>query len=174
MAKRNRADAEEPGTALEAVVLPDEVDEDTAQRIDMAQVREFVTLSNLRVEQERALSETKERLDALKRALADQFGAASVQRLTYLNKTVYLSRTLWASLNKSQGEDVVFGVLRAHGLGDMIKEGVNTQTLSAWAREREGDFDQDIKAFMASLPPALQEVLNLSEVFEVRCIAAGR
>ena len=88
--------------------------------------------------------------------LVEEFAQAGIQNIkTATGQTIYLNRQIFARLTGDQKKS--YTALRRAGLGDFIKEGVNTQTLSAYVRELE-----------EVLPKGLQPYINVTEVYRMR------
>lgn len=72
-------------------------------------------------------------------------------------RTVYLARELWA---RAADAEALTKALRANGLGDIVKETVNTQTLTSVVREHDKSGEP--------LPPEVADAIIVSEVFKPR------
>ena len=102
-------------------------------------------------------------VNAIKRDLADReaklveaFGEAGIQNIkTASGQTVYLNREIFARLAGDQEE--AHAAFRQAGLGDLIKEVVNAQTLRAYVREMD-----------EALPEGLQPYIDVTEVYRMR------
>lgn len=134
-------------------------------------VNEFIDLDQQRKGKEEEVGKLKERLQALEGELLTRFENAGVQSMkSKQGVTVYIRRELWAS--PADGAEVLLlERLKAMGLGDMVKEKVNPQTLSSFVREQEqerlgrnGTPDDVLKI----LPEPLQSTIKLSERFSLR------
>ena len=113
-----------------------------------------------KTEQRRKLDAESKRLAteiaALDEQLVEQFAQAGIQNIkTATGQTVSLRREIFAKLTGDQKKS--YTALRRAGLGDFIKEGVNTQTLSAYVRELE-----------EVLPKGLQPYIDVTEVYRMR------
>jgi hypothetical protein len=126
--------------------------------VDTENLQEFVDLENDRRDLELRLKQIKERRQELEEKLLSQFEESGVQSMRVNGMTVYMHRQLWA--NHNGDKETTVQALRASGLGDMIYETFNSQTLSAWVREME-DIDTEI-------PEAVRPHLKLSERFSIR------
>ena len=114
-----------------------------------------------------ALTAERRRLEsevnAIKRDLADReaklveaFGEAGIQNIkTASGQTVYLNREIFARLAGDQEE--AHAAFRQAGLGDLIKEVINAQTLRAYVREMD-----------EVLPEGLQPYIDVTEVYRMR------
>ena len=103
-------------------------------------------------------------VNAIKRDLADReaklveaFGEAGIQNIkTASGQTVYLNREIFARLAGDQEE--AHAAFRQAGLGDLIKEVINAQTLRAYVREMD----------YHSLPEGLRPYIDVTEVYRMR------
>lgn len=81
------------------------------------------------------LAATNKDISALEAVLLEQFAEDGIQSIkTQDGPTVYLQVQLWA--RPIGGRENAMEALRLAGLGDLVEETVNLQTLSAWCRER--------------------------------------
>lgn len=135
-------------------------------------VNRFVKLDQKRKRREGEIDELKEQLKQIGDELLARFekeGTKSVK--TKSGHTVYVRRELWAGTVVG-AEAALFEGLRALGHGDMIKEKVNTQTLSAYIRELEtaqfGNEPQRPDDLLKALPDAIRHAVQLSEKFSVQ------
>ena len=136
-------------------------------------VNEFIELEEQRKGKEGEIDKIKERLAELEPVLLERFEHAGMQSMKSQQGTViYVRRDLWAGAK--EGEEVgLLVALKEVGLGDMVKEKVNTQTLSAYVREEERDqFGSSVKAtpeeIVGVLPAALRNVLAVTERYSLR------
>ena len=135
-------------------------------------VNEFIDLDKERKGKEGDVEKIKKRMAELEPEIIKRFENAGMQSMkTKTGETCYIRRELWASAAEGAGE-LLLEVLKAIGLGDMVKEKVNTQTLSAYVREAEKDLFNglavDPKELVAALPATLQPALKVSQVFSLR------
>ncbi len=73
--------------------------------------------------------------------------------------TLYLHRQVWASPAEGKNRSDVAAALQANGMGELVNPNYNSNTLSAWVRER-------VKSEEA-IPSGLADVLNITERVEV-------
>ena len=104
------------------------------------------------------LTTEKRALEAALRKLNDQLAVVEDSALNYMADvgaesmtlkglgTVHHIKRLWASID-SENPDAL-EALRAAGAGDMVKERVNTQSLSAWVREHDGEVPEVARPFV--------------------------
>jgi len=89
------------------------------------------------IDTERArLKAALETLDKERRVLEDKLledaEANGIQRMTVNGRTVYVRSELWAAAAVDRDDAVA--ALKAAGLGSLVNETYNAQTLSAWVR----------------------------------------
>jgi hypothetical protein len=105
----------------------------------------------------------EDEVNAIKRDLADReeklveaFGEAGIQSIkTTSGQTVYLNREIFARMSGDQDE--AHAAFRQAGLGDLIKEVINAQTLRAYVREMD-----------EALPEGLQPYVDVTEIYRMR------
>ena len=108
------------------------------------------------------LDTLNETLTQREEALLARFGDEGVDsvkiRVGKESFSLFPRRELWASILAGM-EKQAFSLLRRNKYGDLIKEKVNTQSLSALVRE----MDKDGK----KLPPAWAKVLKVTEKYRI-------
>lgn len=95
---------------------------------------------------------------------------SGTQSMKVAGTTVYVERKLWGSA-KDGNAPLLCAALKEMGHGDMVKEGVNGQTFSAYIREIEDQVSKTPLApedLIPKLPELLQPVVHISEVFKIR------
>lgn len=136
-------------------------------------VNEYIELDDQRKGKEAETEKLKERMAELEPQIMERFENAGMQSMKSKQGTViYIRRDLWAGA-KEGAEVLLLEALKAVGLGDMVKEKVNTQTLSAYIREQEKDqFGANVSAkpeeIIGVLPEGLREAVNITEKFSLR------
>lgn len=136
-------------------------------------VNEYIELDDQRKGKEGEVDKLKERMAELEPQIMERFENAGMQSMKSKQGTViYIRRDLWAGA-KEGAEVLLLEALKAVGLGDMVKEKVNTQTLSAYIREQEKDqFGANVSAkpeeIIGVLPEGLREAVNIMEKFSLR------
>jgi len=148
----------------ESVLRPD------TRPSEIKQVGEFVALAKRKAELDAELKSVKAKMDKLEAGLIGYYVENNIQNLNIDGRTVYLHRQVWASL-----KDAASGVaaLKAAGLGDLVKETCNGQTLSAWVREQLESkvMPLDSAANLADLldqPQEVKDQLKVSETVGLR------
>ena len=127
-----------------------------------AKVRKFVQLHRHRKKLEAELERNKETAEKLEAELCEEFAAAGIQNISIDGATVFLARQIWASPAAGQGEALA-RAMRTIGMGDLVKETVNANQLSAFVRELPRDTDD-----MPILPAALAGLVCVRDVVSVR------
>ena len=93
---------------------------------------------------------------ALDARLVEEFAKAGIQNVkTAAGQTVYLNREIFATLTGDLKKAKT--ALRRAGLGEFIKEGVNSQTLRAYVREMD-----------EVLPKGLLPYIDVTEIYRIR------
>lgn len=140
-------------------------------------LRLFVLLHLTRGRLERQLETIAAVAGPLGERLLQYFIENNVQNTTIDGCTVYLRSQLWASLAGATPEQRALSVeaLRASEAGVLIKETVNTSSLSAWVREgvAEGRFPEDPETLLPLLPEGLREHVTLRDEMKVQ-VRKGR
>jgi hypothetical protein len=136
--------------------------------VDTALVRRYKELREAEKAADAEKSAIKEEADALEGRLIEMFSDAGVPSISLDGKTIYLHRSTYAQRLPGVDTDDVKAALREAGAGDLIKESINANTLSAYVRELL-DVDD-----APGLPEPLQGILELGERFAVRVVEAGR
>lgn len=95
---------------------------------------------------------------------------SGMQSMKVAGTTVYVERKLWGSA-KDGNAPLLCAALKEMGHGDMVKEGVNGQTFSAYIREIEEQVSKTPLSpndLIPKLPELLQPVVQIAEVFKIR------
>lgn len=113
-----------------------------------------------RIKEERA--ELKKTDDKLKREAEEieleiigEMTEAELQNFSVSGKTFYLTSRLFASPKAGEAEKL-YNWLKVHGYGDIVKETVNANTLSAFIKELKEEHGDE-------LPADLEDILNVFE-----------
>ena len=126
-------------------------------------IKRWNELKDRKATLEDELDEVKAQLAELDSQIQESFIEEGVQNIKVDGHTVFLYRQIWAKkADPEMSTQEICDALGAAGLGDFVKEGYNTQTLSAWLREQEqpdGSFD---------LPLELQGIIEAAPKFEIR------
>jgi predicted nuclease with TOPRIM domain len=135
-------------------------------------VNEFIELDEQRKGKEGEVEKIKERMAELEPEIMKRFENAGMQSMkSKMGRTIYIRRELWASAAEG-AEVLLLETLKAIGLGDMVKEKINTQTLSAYVREVEKDSFNgqavDPVELIKVLPDQLQPALKVTQKFSLR------
>lgn len=99
------------------------------------------------------LSTAKKRKEELEQKLLDLMMNDEVEKFVYAGKTFYPSVKLWASL-KAETKEQAVEWLKDSEFSDIVKEQVNSQSLSALVKELRDNGD---------LPEAFEQYLNMTD-----------
>lgn len=131
--------------------------------MDMTKIRRFAELDRLKKEKSGELDKIKEELAELEQAILEDFAEEGVARISVTNGvrdvTVHTTRKIRAQAAQGQDPDAVAAACQAAGLGHLVKERANMQTLSSFVRELD-EAGED-------LPPELEGVVVKIEEFKV-------
>ena len=135
-------------------------------------VNRFIELDEMRKSKEGELESIKDELKTLEPLLMERFENAGMQSMkSAKGTTLYIRREIWAGAAEG-AEELLLSSLKAVGLGDMVKEKVNTQTLSAYVREVEKERFAGAavspEEILKALPGPLQMVLTINEKHSLR------
>jgi len=135
-------------------------------------VNEFIELDTLRKSAESEAEKIKERMAELEPQIMERFENAGMQSMkSKQGQVIYIRRQLWAGA-KNGADVLLLEALKSVGLGDMVKEKVNTQTLSAYIREQEEEqFGKNVKAspddIISVLPEPLRAAVAVTEKYSL-------
>lgn len=135
-------------------------------------VNEFIDLDTKRKTLEGDVDKLKERMAELEPQIMERFENAGMQSMkSKQGVTVFIRRELWAGAADG-AEVLLLETLKSIGLGDMVKEKCNTQTLSAYIREQEkehfGQAAAKPEELIKVLPEPLQAAVAVTEKFSLR------
>ena len=130
--------------------------------MSIERVDEYILLAKRKQELEAELREVKGKLEKTETRLTDYFAEKGLKNVRTENGMAYLSREIFAGLapEENGGHEEAHAALRQHGLGYMVKDGVNANTLRAYVREREEAGEE--------IPRDLLPHIKITEVFRVR------
>jgi hypothetical protein len=134
--------------------------------VDTDRVKEYAQLV-LRIRELKSEAEKLQKeADEIESELLDQFMQEGVQNIKTDSGTVFLRSQIWASYPSDDNGGRTYSetndALRAAGLGMMVNERFNSQTLSAWVREQERD-----ELGNPILPDELRDKLAVATKFEI-------
>lgn len=107
-------------------------------------------------------ADLKKEREELEARLLEQFGQQGVSKVSLNDKTVYMHRQTWAGVVDGRKEDL-HAALRDVGAGDLVKESVNMNSLSALVREYPKD-----EAGAPVLPAPLVGLVRVTERYSLR------
>lgn len=84
---------------------------------------------------EKQLRDCKARIEQTEQQLIEQLTMAGLDSFTANNHKFTPTTTIYASCPE-EDRPALFAVLREQGSGDLVKETINGNTLSAWVRDR--------------------------------------
>ena len=138
----------------------------TEEGVSRALLERLDKLRQLKADAEAELKDITAELTAIQEVLVPQFMAAGMQSQKLADgRTFYLRKEEWAYPKSvenggGRGSAGVLEALVASGLGDMVHETYNTQTLSAYVREKERAGEE--------LPAPLVEAIDVVVKTEIR------
>ena len=136
--------------------------------MDTEKLRRYVELDKRKADLKAELSDINSEMDTLEEVLLTQFEQDGIQNMNIDGRTVYLHRQLWASAEDKDNERAT-QALKAAGLGDMVAERFNTQTLSSWVREQVAlADDDDLDDLFDALPDEFRGAIKVAERHQLR------
>jgi hypothetical protein len=163
----------EQATAVAEETKPKTLEEMTTE--ELAEL--FVQKYNSRKSFEQEAKDLKAECDQIEQLLLPRFQEKAVSKMTIKGKTVYIDTRLWGGAEEDKGRELALA-LKLIGMGDLVKETVNTQTLSSWLREKQEEFAFDPETgkrkplspdqLKALLPDVLRPYLKISEESHLR------
>ena len=137
--------------------------------MDNVKLQRFVELEKQKKETENQLDSIKDELAALDADLQQEFIEAGIQSIRCNGRTVYIHRQFWAGMVDGDRPRAM-AALRAAGLNDYVFETFNTQSLSAYVRERikSGEEEQDTDDVYILLPESFRGNINVTEKINIR------
>jgi hypothetical protein len=138
-------------------------------------VKKFIKLDQSIKKKEGEVDKLKEEKGPLEAELLRRFqegGIASMKSSTGVN--VYIRRDLWSGAVDGNKDALHAAIKSVPDIANMVKETVNSQTFSAYVRERiDEHFGEDAKkkpveTLKEALPIALQPVTCISEKYSLR------
>jgi hypothetical protein len=129
--------------------------------IDLSdEITEYAALENRRMDLKDELVAIESKIAELAPRVLEWFQASGTQKITRDGRTLYLKRELWAGRAEGVSNEAAVAALEGAGLNEFCGMKVNTQSLSAWMRERE-------KEGQAPVPTELEGAFVANEVFKV-------
>ena len=132
--------------------------------LDLKEVRAYaLVVAEIKATKE-ALKKLEDKRRELEAPLMDQLLLSGIQSIPVIHKgkrhNVHLKTRIDAKAKDGDRPAVTAAMKRA-GLGDLVSEGYNANSLSAWVRER--------LASGKALPPTLAGVIDINERTELGC-----
>lgn len=133
----------------------------------------YVKLNTIKKDLEKKLEATKVLIATMEEKMVKYFQDHGLQNLTSSGSTVYLQRQLFASLTD---KEAAHAKLKEYGHGELVKDNVNSNSLSAWVRELIDEHEKktpdeiDTKDLNTKLdlPKDLRDLIRVTEKFSVR------
>ena len=111
------------------------------------------------------VKQVKNTIDGLERAIDDHMIRNGIQNIRVDGVTIYVSKQRWAKIeNKELAPELLKNLDEKYGTAIFVKEGIVSQSLSAWIRERLDDSDGEA----LGLPPEFEGVIGCSEVVKIK------
>lgn len=132
--------------------------------------RLFTVLDNARKVFEKMGESSGKNAAKVESELLPRMRDSGTQSMKVAGTTVYVERTLWGSAKDGNTAGLCMA-LKELDHGDMVKEGVNAQTFSAYIRELEDAVSKiplPPEELIPKLPEKLQPYVHVSEVFKIR------
>ena len=106
------------------------------------------------------IEEQKQTLKEEEIKLLAEWSENGISKTTMDGTTLYILRKIWAGGDT----DKLVVALRAAGLGDLVKPGVNRHTLTAWVKEvTNATPTMSPEEIQSWLPKELKEVIEVTE-----------
>lgn len=113
------------------------------------------------------LSELEKRREEVASRLAEQWAMIGKQSESRRGKTIYRSRDLFVNTKAGMGGELT-EACKAEGLGDLVREGVNVQSLKSWVREHAPVNEETGERDFSQVPEAILEVVNCYESYGIK------
>lgn len=131
----------------------------SATGLTMDTVKRYAALANEKTQLDDRLKAIEREMKALNDQVLEWFASNSVDKVKLEGRTLYLRRELWATRPEGVTLEQQIAALQAAGLADMCAPRINSQTLSAFCRERE--------AAGEPLPPSFAGVIEAKPTFKI-------
>ena len=106
---------------------------------DIQQVKKFAVLCNTKADLEADLKRIKKQLSDAEECFLKHFTAHEMQRINVEGRTLSLRREVWAKQRGDFTDADRMQLVRAAGYPELVKESVNSHTLSSLFRERASE-----------------------------------
>tara|TARA_R110000751_G_scaffold14829_1_gene48033 strand:- start:233 stop:691 length:459 start_codon:yes stop_codon:yes gene_type:complete len=131
--------------------------------MDMKLAKEYAKAISDKRGLEDQLSTVKDQIASLERSILNEMQENQIDRLPinlgHEKVTLYIHKQLWAKPKGGDRQAVIDTLLHC-GLSDLVQDNYNSNSLSAYVRERLADGQK--------LQPTLEKVIDLTEVISVR------
>jgi len=127
-------------------------------------LRKFVDLKAEKARLESALEQIKDQLGETEKKLLDCFGELGIDSTRFNGSTIFIKRSLFPKIVEGDRKAAALA-LKDAGLGDLLKEDFNLQTLRSFINERDKNDEP--------LPESFKGIIETSEVFTLGVRASG-
>jgi len=127
--------------------------------VDSVKLKRFVELEKERRDLEGRINSIAREVEGLEQFLLTEFEEAGMSSARVDDITVYTHRQLWAR-PKEGNMETACKILKQVGLGEVVKESFNMNTLSAYVREKDRSGEK--------LPEGFENGINIEERFSLR------
>lgn len=161
-------------------ITPEELNEQPSMMEDAKTFAELEHLEKQRKDELDAVKEEKKEIEArlLERMQDEGFSKLTIEvggknGVRKGKRTIYLHREVWAGysdvLESQEDRLKLHQALREVDWGDIVKETVNTRSLSSYVRQYDDKDDpKSPSQIIEALPTQLQSVIKVSEKYSVR------
>jgi hypothetical protein len=138
---------------------------------DVRTASKMARLQGAKQRMEARLEVLKTEIEKCEARTLDFFVRHGIQKITIRKTNLYMSRQLWAGLEKDVTHEEAKAALDAAGLGEFSAPRLNSQTFSAYVREisavEEGELPLTPEQSVRKLPVALHGIIKCSEVVKI-------
>jgi LPS O-antigen subunit length determinant protein (WzzB/FepE family) len=138
----------------------------TERTVDIRGIEKYAKLTARKRALDNELTQVKAQMAELQESVLSYFQSHGMERTTVGGETLYIRRELWVSYQEDADREAAIGHLHALGMEEMAPHRLNTQRISAWARERE-------KEGLEAIPGELKPYLKASETFKIGARSAS-
>jgi hypothetical protein len=137
--------------------------------MELDKLKEFTELNKRKKELDAELKEVKKKMSDLEEQVVNEFEEEGIDSVKVNGMNVYLKQEIQVSVNgdKERANQVLIDL----GLGDLVKETANIQSVKAWYRERRREYEEALfhgdeeTAEKLALPETFEEAFNVYEKY---------
>lgn len=126
----------------------------------------FIKIEEEKIALEEKLKSVKAKRDDLADKIMSSFEKQGIDNIRINGRTVYIQRQIWAGHNGDK--QATCDAFKDAGLDEYISDNFNTQQISAYVREFEGDSVLTMDELLSKLPKQIQGAIKLTEKFQVK------